>query len=136
MISTHYSYTQTRNCIIGYNSGITHCLQLYCLLDVLLSHSRYCRCWTMFSASNAINVNFKVHTYDIANYSTCNGVKNVKHLRRLQHCFLMPGPPNLFLSKQLVYSSQFVALHPSQSPHRFLFFPVPIAVECIHVQSL
>ena len=49
------------------------------------------------------------------------------HLRLTQHCFFLPGPPNLGLSLQLMQVPQFCcSVQPWQSPHLPLFL-VPAA---------
>ena len=45
------------------------------------------------------------------------------HLLCIQHCLFCPGPPNIFMSRQLWHCPQLMAMHPLHSPHRFLFLP-------------
>ena len=46
------------------------------------------------------------------------------HFFWMQHCFRLPGPPNLGLSLQLEQIPQSSRIQPSHDPHRFLFTPI------------
>ncbi len=46
------------------------------------------------------------------------------HFRFSQHCFSLPGPPYLGLSRQYLQTLQSDAVQPEQVPQRFLVFPL------------
>ena len=47
----------------------------------------------------------------------------VRHLLKLQHCFLRPTPPNFGISLHDVHWPQFSRRQAKHEPHLFLFLP-------------
>jgi hypothetical protein len=61
-----------------------------------------------------------VKTYYVC---TCVGSSGCKHLLLMQHCFLLPVPPNFLISRQHLQEPQSSCVHPVHCPHLLRFLP-------------